>query len=134
MRSLVPLKAAIDESFAAPVAALAATLDQLEAVAKHGSGDQSPHGRRGSGNPAGATPADRGNQAARGDALTRSTAQAAAAYKEAQAAVQADIKELAKIVGKPMPGGRLDWGYVGNMTEARRQVAELLSFLRGDEE
>ncbi len=149
------LRSATWESFGPAVEAISAALDRVESVAKHGSGDQSPHGRRGGGNPGGTTPADHGRQAARADdkarasaeknpiearrarradSQARNAAKATAAYKEAQAAVQADITELAKIVGKPMPGGPLDWGHVGNMVEARRQVAELLRFLRGDEE
>jgi hypothetical protein len=148
------LRSSIAESFGPVVCDIATSLGHLERVAKHGTGDQSPHGQRGKGNPGGTTPADRGSQAARADdkarasgkknpieatrarraeSLARSTAQAQATYKEAQSAVQADLKELGKIIGKPMPGGRLDWGHVGSMQEARRQVAELLSFLRGDE-
>lgn len=131
------LKEAIDGAFTSAVEAISAALDRAESVAKHGSGDQSPHGRRGGGNSGGTTPAEKNpieaRRARRADSQARSAAEATAAYKEAQAAVQADLKELAKIVGKPMPGGPLNWGHVGNMVEARRQVAELLRFLRGDE-
>jgi len=117
----------IDRVFTPAVSRVVETLDRLEAIAKHGTGDQSPHGRKGGGKgPEEKDPKKRPKGAPQG-----ADREMKVRYARARTQLRKDLLEIDRL-STPPADGKLAGEHVGKIEEAQLRAGELIAFMRGE--